>query len=100
MELDLRNPELFKTPESFYFQVDLHCTGEMMVNVAPWVELYDSGGKKVKSANGKKSTILPGCSSRQAFEVGRIKNGYYKLLLIVDTGTDKVFGGQYELNVR
>lgn len=98
--MDMQNPTLLKTDAGYFFQVDLHCTGERMINVAPWIEVFNTGGEKVANTRGQENTILPGCSSRIGFEMGKMKKGNYKLLLIVDCGADKVFGGQYEVEIR
>ena len=98
--MDMKNPKLVKTGKEFIFSIDIHCVGEIMLNVIPWVEVFNADGEKVLSANGMKSTILPGCSFRHNFELGTMDKGDYKLLLIADCGEDQVFGGQYVLEIE
>lgn len=100
VDMDIQNPVLIRADEGYLFQVDLHCTGERMINVAPWVEIFNTTGEKIAKARGQTVTILPDCSSRISFEMGSMQKGDYKLLLIVDSNTDKVFGGQYELEIK
>ena len=45
----------------------------------------------------ERGLLYPGTSLRQEFRLGTLAAGTYKALVVVDTGGDQVFGGQFTL---
>lgn len=61
------------------------------------LELYSEQGGLVGTFTSTRGLLYPGTSVRQEFDLGSVRPGRYKALVIADTGLDDVFGAQYTL---
>ncbi len=78
-------------------QIDLKNTGDVFIRPDVFVELFDAGGASKGKYPGSKYRMYPGTSVRQSIDLSNIPRGTYKALVVVDTGGEDIFGGQYTL---
>lgn len=76
---------------------DVVNTGERAYRPRISVEVYDQTGAAVAKEASERGLLYPGTSLRQEFRLGTLAAGTYKALVVVDTGGDQVFGGQFTL---
>jgi hypothetical protein len=74
--------------------------GTTMIRPDLWVELYDLNGETLGRRNGVPTRIYPGTSVNQKVSLGDLAPGNYKALVILDAGTDDVFGAEYTLEIK
>lgn len=80
-------------------QVDVENTGESMTGPAAWVELYHENGIQVGRAKTSSYRIYPGTSVRYDFDLPELIPGNYEALVVLDAGSDDVYGAQYSLKL-
>jgi len=78
-------------------QIDIENTGEIAMRPDVYVELFNEQGVSLGKYPGVKYRIYPGTSVRQSIDVSSVAQGTYKALIVVDAGSDDVFGAQYAL---
>ncbi|MEX0602959.1 MAG: hypothetical protein WD295_06435 [Bacteroidota bacterium] len=78
-----------------YLQIDLENDGEIGFRPDVYVELFDSRGVSRGKFPGSKYRIYPGTSVRQMIDISAVPRGTYKALIVVDTGSDDIFGAEY-----
>lgn len=81
------------------FQIDLENDGEKWYIPELWVEIYDEAGNSVEHFEGSRRRIFPGSSVRHLIDISSISGGKYKMLIIVDTGDENVYGAEYDLEL-
>ncbi|MFC1539091.1 hypothetical protein ACFL6H_06695 [Candidatus Latescibacterota bacterium] len=81
------------------FQLDLENNGEKWYIPDLWIEVYDNAGNSVEQFEGAKRRIFPGCSVRHLIDITSLPAGKYKMLIIVDTGDENVYGAEYDLEL-
>lgn len=98
--LQLENVELF-TDQTGNSTVSLHVENEGTKFVRPhvWIELYTGSGQLVDRFDGARSRIYPDTSVRQQFDLGKLASGDYRALLILDAGSDELFGSEFDLAI-
>lgn len=74
--------------------------GDLMVRPDVWIEVYDVEGNPVGRRDGFKNRIYPGTSVRQQVVLGSLPNGQYRALVIMDAGSEEVYGAEYTLAVE
>jgi hypothetical protein len=72
-------------------------TGERAYRPQLRLELYSEQGGLVGTVTSTRGLLYPGTSVRQEFDLGAVRPGRYKALVIADTGLDDVFAAQYTL---
>ena len=80
-------------------QVEVENTGELMTGPAAWVEIYDENGIQVGHAKTSSFRIYPGTSVRYGFDLPDLIPGTYEVLVVLDGGSDDVYGAQYSLSL-
>lgn len=80
-------------------EVDVANTGAQADRLELRVELFDAGGAPAGRLTSVRGLVYPGTSIRQRFDLSAIPAGTYRALLVVDTGTDDVFGAEYTLRL-
>jgi hypothetical protein len=80
-------------------QVDVVNTGGHADRLELRVDLFDAEGAPAGRLASTRGLVYPGTSIRQRFELGSLPPGTYRALLVVDTGTDDVFGAEYTLRL-
>jgi hypothetical protein len=91
-------PQLLRTKENgVVFRVLIENQGERWLNPDVWLELYDSQGRRVGHFSAGKPRILPGTARMREFDLSDVQPGEYLALVLVDDGSDAVFGARYSL---
>lgn len=80
-------------------QVDVENTGESMTGPAAWIELYDVNGIQVGRVKTSSFRIYPGTSVRYDFDLPDLIPGKYEALVVLDAGSDEMYGAQYSLSL-
>ena len=80
-------------------QVDVENTGERWLRPISYVELYDAVGVLAAKIQGERLRIYPGTSARFRFDLGKVSQGKYKALVVLDNQDTYVFGAQYSMAV-
>lgn len=74
-------------------------TGEQADRLDLRVELFDAEGAPAGRLSSERGLVYPGSSIHQRFDLGQLAPGTYRALLVVDTGSDDVFGAEYTLRI-
>ena len=77
--------------------LDVTNTGDRGARPRMTLELYDGAGKLVSKVKQQRGLLFPGTSLRQDFQVGALRPGKYKAVVVADAGGDDLFGGQYDV---
>lgn len=77
--------------------LDLRNTGTRATRPLIWVEAYDASGAQKARVHQQRGMIYPGSSVKQAFVLGRLPAGPYKLLVFADTGDPVVVAKQFDV---
>lgn len=80
-------------------EVDVLNTGAQADRLELRVELFDAEGNPAGRLASSRGLVYPGSSIRQRFELPALPAGTYRALLVVDTGSDDVFGAEYTLKL-
>jgi hypothetical protein len=78
--------------------IDVENTGERWLRPYLYADLFDLKGKSLGRFDGGRGRLFPGTSFRYTVDFGKIPNGTYKTLVVVDNKDENVFGAQYTLN--
>lgn len=81
-------------------ELSVENSGSRMVRPELWVELYDESGAAFGRYEGIQNRIYPGTSIRQIIQLGVLEPGNYRALVIMDAGTEEVYGAEYRLAVK
>jgi hypothetical protein len=76
-------------------EVDVVNTGEQADRLELRVDLFDADGAPAGRLASSRGLVYPGTSIHQRFEIPALPAGTYRALLVVDTGSDEVFGAEY-----
>jgi hypothetical protein len=79
--------------------VDVVNTGEHADRLELRVDLFDAEGAPAGRLSSTRGVVYPGSSIRQRFALPPLPAGSYRALLVVDTGSDDVFGAEYTLRL-
>jgi P pilus assembly chaperone PapD len=74
-------------------------TGEQADRLDLRVELFDAEGAPAGRLTSTRGLVYPGSSIHQRFDLGQLAPGTYRALLVVDTGSDDVFGAEYTIRI-
>ena len=74
-------------------------TGEQADRLDLRVELFDAEGTPAGRLTSSRGLVYPGSSIHQRFDLGQLAPGTYRALLVVDTGSDDVFGAEYTIRI-
>jgi hypothetical protein len=80
-------------------EVDVVNTGAHADRLELRVDLFDAEGAPAGRLASSRGLVYPGTSIRQRFDLSSLAAGTYRALLVVDTGTDDVFGAEYTLRL-
>lgn len=80
-------------------QVDVLNTGGHADRLELRVDLFDADGAPAGRLTSTRGLVYPGSSIRQRFDLASLPPGTYRALLVVDTGSDDVFGAEYTLRL-
>jgi urease beta subunit len=80
-------------------QVDVENTGDRWLRPLSYVELYDDSGALAGKIEGERWRIYPGTSARFKFDLGKVPQGKYKALVVLDNQDSFVFGAQYAMAI-
>lgn len=80
-------------------EVDVVNTGAQADRLELRVDLFDAEGTPAGRLSSSRGLVYPGTSIHQRFEFPALPAGTYRALLVVDTGSDEVFGAEYTLRM-
>ena len=80
-------------------EVDVVNTGEQADRLELRVDLFDAEGSPAGRLTSTRGLVYPGTSIHQRFDLASLPPGTYRALLVVDTGSDEVFGAEYTLKL-
>jgi hypothetical protein len=81
-------------------EMDVENIGERWLSPYLSVELYKADGTQAYRFEGQQLRIYPGCSVRHRVDLVDVREGKYKVLVLLDNKDEHIFGAQYELQVR
>ena len=81
------------------FEVNVSNTGEQADRLELRVDLFDAEGAPAGRLSSTRGLVYPGTSIHQRFDLASLAPGTYRALLVVDTGSDDVFGAEYTLRL-
>lgn len=96
-KVEFASPKAIATAGGKQLQFDLVNTGERAYAPRISLELYTESGEQVAVRTVARGLTYPGTSLRQSFDLGRLAEGRYRALVVVDTGGDDVFGAQFTI---
>lgn len=79
------------------FQVDVVNTGAQADRLELRLDLFHADGTPAARLASSRGLVYPGTSIHQRFALPPLPAGTYRALLVVDTGSDDVFGAEYTL---
>jgi hypothetical protein len=74
-------------------------TGERAYRPALTAELYDENGQLAARFQNVRGLVYPGSSVKQTYALPVLKPGSYKILIIADTGAERLFAAQYRVKL-
>jgi hypothetical protein len=80
-------------------EVNVSNTGGQADRLELRVDLFDAEGAPAGRLASSRGLVYPGTSIHQRFELPALPAGTYRALLVVDTGSDEVFGAEYTLKL-
>jgi hypothetical protein len=80
--------------------IDIKDVGTRGCRPALRLELYEQDGALAHAATVQRGLIYPGASIRQTFELPALAPGVYTVLLLADSGLDKVQGTRFQIHVQ
>jgi len=80
-------------------EVDVVNTGAQADRLELRVDLFDAEGTPAGRLTSTRGLVYPGTSIHQRFDFPALPAGTYRALLVVDTGSDEVFGAEYTLRL-
>ncbi|HEY0016843.1 MAG TPA: hypothetical protein VGC13_11010 [Longimicrobium sp.] len=81
------------------FEVNVANTGEQADRLELRVDLFDAEGAPAGRLSSTRGLVYPGTSIHQRFDLASLPPGTYRALLVVDTGSEDVFGAEYTLRL-
>jgi hypothetical protein len=81
------------------FEVNVANTGEQADRLELRVDLFDAEGAPAGRLSSTRGLVYPGSSIHQRFDLASLPAGTYRALLVVDTGSEDVFGAEYTLRL-
>lgn len=82
-----------------YLEVDVVNTGEQADRLELRMDLFDAEGTPAGRLARSRGLVYPGTSIHERFDLPVLPPGTYRALLVVDTGSDEVFGAEYTLRL-
>lgn len=80
-------------------EVDVLNTGQHADRLELRLDLFQDDGTPAGSLAATRGLLYPGSSLHQRFELSALPAGSYRALLVIDTGSDEVFGAEYTLTL-
>jgi hypothetical protein len=96
----LQTPTVSTLPAERSLTIDIKDVGTRGCRPALRLELYEQDGALAHAATVQRGLIYPGASIRQTFELPALAPGVYTVLLLADSGLDKVQGTRFQIHVQ
>lgn len=80
--------------------LDIENVGNRLARPNNWVELYDANGSAFGRHEGTTSRIYPGTSVQNRYDLGDLKPGSYRALVILDSGDGDVDAAEFMLTIE
>lgn len=100
LAMEFVDKRLEKAEGNVFLVLDVKNTGERWLVPALYLDLYDGSGRALGRFEGGRLRIFPGCSVRYRVNLGGLKQGKYNALVMLDAGSEHVFGARYTLEVK
>jgi len=98
--LKFENLKLLKTENQKTLAVDIKNIGERWLRPQIKLNLFNQQGQLVKQVNEKKIRLYPKTSARFLINLGHLRKGKYRALLIADAAGNDVFGINFQLVIK
>jgi hypothetical protein len=82
-----------------FLRLDLENTGERLLRLTVWAELFDQGGVSVGRFDAGRQGLYPDSSARLRVPLAGVPPGNYQALIVADNGDEHVFGARYDLEI-
>jgi hypothetical protein len=82
------------------FMVSVENPGSLSISPDFSVELFDEQGKSSGRFSGGKKRILPNCEVQYMVDLTKAEKGKYKAIALFDSGTEELFGSQFDIEVK
>lgn len=97
-EAEFAGTKLVRLPGGGHaLEFDVVNTGVRAHRLALSVELFDDRGNVAAALERTSDYLYPGTSTRQRFDLGAVRPGTYKVLVLADGGGENLLGAQYTL---
>lgn len=63
------------------------------------LEVFDQSGGQLLTKESQRGLIYPGTSAVQRFDLSLLPSGVYQAVVVADTGSQEVFGAQFNLTI-
>jgi hypothetical protein len=74
-------------------------TGERAERVEVRLDLFDADGAPAGRLRAERGLLYPGTSLRHGFELGPLRPGVYRALVVADTGGEELVGAEYSIRL-
>lgn len=98
-QLQLGTPQLAEIEGKRLLKFQVENIGERSTKPKALLECYDTQGSQVAIVEGPKVRFLPGMAYEYGLDVSALPPGTYQALLVLDSGTENLFGAQFRFEV-
>jgi hypothetical protein len=91
--------ELEQVDDRLFLRLDLENTGERLLTLMVWAELFDEGGVSIGRFDAGRLGLYPGSSGRLRVALSDVPPGKFQALIVADNGDEHVFGARYDLEI-
>jgi hypothetical protein len=92
--------QLLQTDDGYRLQLDLENSGERVLSLAIWAELFDEQGISIGRFHAGQRGFYPGDAGSVAIALGGVPPGAYTALIVADNRDEHIFGARYELVIE
>lgn len=95
-----QTPTVSTLPAERSLTIDVKDVGTRACRPTLRLELYQQDGTLAHAATAQRGLVYPGASIRQTFALPALPPGVYTVLLLADTGIDKVQGTKFQIHIQ
>jgi hypothetical protein len=96
----VQTPTVSTLPAERSLSIDVEDVGTRACRPTLRLELYQQDGALAHAATVQRGLVYPGASIRQTFALPALPPGVYTVLLLADTGVDKVQGTKFQIHIQ
>jgi hypothetical protein len=99
-DMRFSDKRLVRDEHGLALQLDIENTGERLLTLHVWADVYDAQGAKVARLTAEPARVNPTCATRVRLDLGSLTKGEYNVLMVADNGDEHVFGTRLQLDTR